>query len=308
VAGTRPTARPRAGRRSPSHPRTRQHGQEQSLLRPAQIELDAIAQDPQRPQDLYVHRRLPRPPHRGTGAPSPPLGRTGPAGRPTIAALQAWFAAAMEALHHHHTIEDDIMWPALRERSGAFADADALKQAEHEALDAAMTAAAAAVMRLSTVAPTHREAARRDAEEQVVRLRAVLVEHLDDEDDRLPLLGEAFTVEEHRELAARVHDQFSPKELAFGLCWYLDAATPRERAAIVSELPRPVRLLQRRYERLAAVLPPLWRAEDATLPSDRRHAARGDRGRGQDVGRVRAAGAGAGAGRSVDRSWWAPRI
>jgi hemerythrin-like domain-containing protein len=191
------------------------------------------------------------------------LGQVDPRDDDTIASLQAWFVAAVEALHHHHTIEDEIMWPALRERSPAFAVADPVMQAEHEALDAAMTAAAAAVARLSSAPSSQREAARRDAEEQVVRLRAILVEHLADEEaTALPLLGEAFTVEEHAALGARVHDLFTPKELAFGLCWYLDAATPREREVILSELPLPVRLLQRlvlrrRYERLAAVLPPL---------------------------------------------------
>jgi carbon monoxide dehydrogenase subunit G len=188
------------------------------------------------------------------------LGRLDPRDDVAITALQSWFAAAMEALHHHHTIEDDIMWPALRDRSPAFAAAEPLMEAQHTALDAAIGAAETAVAQLSSVPAAQRETARRYAEEQVVRLRAILVEHLDDEEaTALPLLGEAFTVAEHRDLAAKVHDVFTPKELAFGLCWYLDAATPRERATIMSELPRPVRLLQRlvlqrRYERLSAVL------------------------------------------------------
>jgi carbon monoxide dehydrogenase subunit G/iron-sulfur cluster repair protein YtfE (RIC family) len=188
------------------------------------------------------------------------LGRLDPRDDETVAALQAWFVAAVEALHHHHTIEDEIMWPALRERSPAFAVADPVMQAQHEALDAALTAATAAVTQLAAAPAGQREAARRHAEEQVVRLRAILVEHLADEEaTALPLLGEAFTVEEHTALAARVHDLFSPTELAFGLCWYLDAATPREREVILSDLPLPVRLLQRlvlrrRYERLSAVL------------------------------------------------------
>jgi hypothetical protein len=188
------------------------------------------------------------------------LGQLDPRDDDAIAALQAWFFAAIAALHHHHTIEDDIMWPALRERSPAFAASDPVMRTEHEALDAAMTAAAAAVSRLTAAPAERRETARRDAEAQVVRMRAILVEHLaDEETTALPLLSEAFTVEEHRALAARVHDLYTPRELAFGLCWYLDAATPRERAAIVSSLPRPVRLLQRlvlqrRYERLSAVL------------------------------------------------------
>jgi hypothetical protein len=187
------------------------------------------------------------------------LGQLDPADADTTSALVAWFDAAMQALHHHHIIEDEIMWPALRERSRAFRQVEALMRDEHEALDVAIEDAIAAVRALGSA--DAREQARRRAEDAVVRMRALLVEHLDHEEQQaLPLLAEAIPVDEYRALEARVPDLFSTKELGFGACWYLDAATPREHEIIHGGFPLPLRLLyrlvlRRGYRRLAAVLP-----------------------------------------------------
>jgi hypothetical protein len=130
---------------------------------------------------------------------------------------------------------------------------------EHEALDVAIEDAIAAVRALGSA--DAREQARRRAEDAVVRMRALLVEHLDHEEQQaLPLLAEAIPVDEYRALEARVPDLFSTKELGFGACWYLDAATPREHEIIHGGFPLPLRLLyrlvlRRGYRRLAAVLP-----------------------------------------------------
>jgi hypothetical protein len=181
--------------------------------------------------------------------------------RTTTARLVAWFDAATGAIHQHRAIEDEILWPALRERSRAFAAVDRSLQAEHGALDGAIGASVAAVRALADVDPPHREAARRAGEEAVVRMRAILVEHLADEEAHaLPLLGEAFTPQEFRALERRVTELFDPRELGFGACWYLDAASPEERAVIWAGLPLPVRAryrlhLRRSYLRLSAVLP-----------------------------------------------------
>jgi hemerythrin-like domain-containing protein len=199
---------------------------------------------------------------RDTGRFIQALGQLDPADTETSTALVAWFDAAMQALHHHHIIEDEIMWPALRERSRAFQQVEVLMHDEHEALDAAIEDAIAAVRALGTAATIDaRDQARRTAEDAVVRMRALLVEHLDHEEQQaLPLLAEAFTVEEYHALDAKVTDLFSPKELGFGACWYLDAATPREHGIIRGGFPLPLRVLyrlvlRRGYRRLAAVLP-----------------------------------------------------
>jgi hemerythrin-like domain-containing protein len=198
---------------------------------------------------------------RDTGRFIQALGRLDPSDEGTTVALVRWFEAAMQALHHHHTIEDEIFWPALRERSRAFAALDRQMHDEHHALDAAIEDATRSVRALRTAEPRDREVARRRAEDAAVRLRALLVEHLDHEErSALPLLGEAFTVEEYHQLDRKVTDLFAPKELGFGACWYLDAASPAEHAVIWDGLPLPLRLLyrlslRRSYLRIAAVLP-----------------------------------------------------
>jgi hypothetical protein len=199
---------------------------------------------------------------RDTGRFIQALGQLDPADRDTAAALVAWFDAAMQALHHHHIIEDEIFWPALRERSRAFRRVETLMHDEHEALDAAIEYASATVRALTSADTIDaRDQARRRAEDAVVRMRALLVEHLDHEEQQaLPLLAEAFTVDEYHALDAKVTDLFAPRELGFGACWYLDAATPREHETIRAGLPLPLRVLyrmvlRRGYRRLAAVLP-----------------------------------------------------
>jgi hypothetical protein len=190
------------------------------------------------------------------------LGRAAADDRTTTARLVVWFDAAAEAIHHHHTIEDEILWPALRERSRAFAATEQRIRDDHGALDAAIGTAVDAVRTLAGVDGAGGEAARRAAEEAVVRLRAILVEHLDDEEAvALPLLGEAFTPDQFRKLEHEVTARFGPRELAFSACWYLDAATPEEHAVIWGGLPLSLRVLyrlslRRSYRRVSAVLPP----------------------------------------------------
>jgi hemerythrin-like domain-containing protein len=189
------------------------------------------------------------------------LGQVDAEDRTTIAGLVAWFDAATEALHHHHVIEDEIFWPALRQRSPAFVAMEQLLQDEHEALDAAIGEAVATVRALDATDRPGWEPARRAAEEAVVRMRAILVEHLTDEEAHaLPLLGEAFTPQEFGELDRKVTELFDPRELGFGACWYLDAASPEEHAVIWAGLPLPLRVLyrlhlHRSYLRVSAVLP-----------------------------------------------------
>jgi hemerythrin-like domain-containing protein len=189
------------------------------------------------------------------------LGQLDPSDHRTTVALVRWFDEAMQALHHHHTIEDEIFWPALRERSRAFEAVDRQMHDEHEALDAAIEDATSSVRALGAAGPQDQEAARRRAEDASVRLRALLVEHLEHEEaSALPLLGEAFTVDEYHQLDRKVTDLFDPEQLGFGACWYLDAASPEEHAVIWAGLPLPLRLLyrlslRRSYRRIAAVLP-----------------------------------------------------
>jgi hypothetical protein len=204
------------------------------------------------------------------------LGRAGADDRTTTARLVAWFDAATAALLHHHTIEDEILWPALRGRSRAFAALEPRIRDQHRALDAAIGTAVDAVRTFATVDGAGREAARRAAEEAVVRMRAILVEHLDDEEAvALPLLGEAFTPEEFRKLERAGRELFARKELAFDACWYLDTATPGEHAVIWAGLPRSLRVryrlrLRRSHRRVSAVLPVAREPLRSSRPEDPR--------------------------------------
>jgi hypothetical protein len=189
------------------------------------------------------------------------LGRLDARDGTTPVALHRYATAAVAALHRHRIAVEEILWPALRERRPSFGALEQQLQAEHEVLADAGAAVTTATDRLLTSPASGREAARREAELAAVRLRAVLVEHLDAEEAVLPLLQAAFTSDDLRSLDRRVIGRFPPLQLGVDVGWHLDAAPPHERAVRWSTLPRHHRLLHHlvlrpRVRRLSAVLAP----------------------------------------------------
>ncbi|MFD4249115.1 hemerythrin domain-containing protein [Amycolatopsis thermoflava] len=142
-------------------------------------------------------------------------------------------------LKNHHEGEDELLWPPLLARVDLEADIVLRMEAQHDRVAATLTKLDAAVPAWEAAAG----AAERDALVAVLAdHRAVLLEHLDDEEATLlPLAAHHLTLAEWTSLGDHLVANTPKLTLLtlFGLV--LEDANPAERATLLSVLPAPVR-------------------------------------------------------------------
>jgi hemerythrin-like domain-containing protein len=169
--------------------------------------------------------------------------RTDPARRQSVAAGWELFK---QQLHLHHTAEDDLIWPALRERlahsENALSVLDEMEE-EHQRIDPLLAAVDSAFAALAGPPDDRPDGADRLAD-ITDALVSTLTGHLTHEErDGLPLIGVALTAAEWRGVGFRIARR---NGLAGGgqmFSWMLDGATPDQAKATLAQLPPPVRLL-----------------------------------------------------------------
>jgi hemerythrin-like domain-containing protein len=151
-----------------------------------------------------------------------------------------WKGYAGEVLHHH-SVEDDIFFPALVERVPVAAELIRRTDEDHAHLDELMAAIEASVgeMRAGRMAP-----------ELVALTRELdqhMADHLDFEDrDILPLFERHFSAEEYDAMdAAAVKTAGLGPQMAFSVPMLVGAMTPEEHAVILPGAPLPLRVLHR---------------------------------------------------------------
>lgn len=175
-----------------------------------------------------------------------------------IKAMRWWFAGFVGELHAHHTVEDDLFFPALAERVPTFAaELDADLAAEHDQLDVIVKALGDALRGLTADAAGegHHRVARQQADE----LSRFLERHLEiEDDDVLPLFARHFTAQEYTELDDEALKRIGPRQLLFTVPWAVEAADDETRAHTLAEAPTPVRVIwlltRRRYRRRTALV------------------------------------------------------
>ena len=160
------------------------------------------------------------------------------------AVLRGW-AVFQRQLHIHHSAEDELVWPALRERltasDGAQSVLDAM-EAEHQQIDPLLAAVSQAMdeARPDGVAQSGGRLA-----DTVDVLTMALHGHLAHEErDALPLIGTTLSAAEWRAVGRRIglrNLRRAPEMFA----WMLDGATPGQAAAATGQLPPPARVLYR---------------------------------------------------------------
>jgi hemerythrin-like domain-containing protein len=167
--------------------------------------------------------------------------RRGPAQQ---AAVQRGWEVFQRQLHIHHTAEDDLVWPALRERLAASDAAQSVleaMEAEHEQIDPLL----AAVNQAMDGADRGGRPDGAALADTVDVLTMALHGHLAHEErDALPLIGTALTVGEWRAVGRRIglrNLRRAPEMFA----WMLDGAAPERAAAATDQLPPPARVLYR---------------------------------------------------------------
>jgi hypothetical protein len=201
-----------------------------------------------------------------------------PARRQPVAA--GWELFKRE-LHMHHTAEDELIWPALRQRLAhsqhALSVLDAMEE-EHGRIDpllAAVDAGFAAAGRggadenLGGGADRGTAGAGRGADDDwpgvdrladvIDVLASTLTGHLAHEErDGLPLIGVALTAGEWRKVGFRIARQNGMSAGSEMFAWMLDGADHSGAAATLGQLPPPVRLLYRTVWKPRFAKTPRW--------------------------------------------------
>ena len=153
----------------------------------------------------------------------------------------------LDSLHHHHSAEDDYLWPKLLERARPHAELVRRMEAQHE--DVAGCAEQArqltAHWRAAPLSRTGTELAT-----ALARLSSALTEHLDEEEARiLPLVRDHITVAEWEELGRKSFEKIPPGARVVAMGQILADGTLADQALFSGKLPPPARLMWRLWGR-----------------------------------------------------------
>jgi Hemerythrin HHE cation binding domain len=168
------------------------------------------------------------------------------------ASVRAGWEVFKRQLHLHHTAEDTIVWPALRDRLGhsshALSVLDAM-EAEHKEIDPLLAAVDDAFgdPRAASLAGVT------DA------LATSLSGHLSHEErDGLPLIGVGLTAAEWRGVGIKIARRNGLSRAGEMFAWIADEANPEQASAVVGTLPPPARLIYRTVWRPRYRRTPRW--------------------------------------------------
>lgn len=179
-----------------------------------------------------------------------------------IGAADTWAALADrwtrfgDILHHHHSVEDDALWPLLTAHAERLGDEAALTmladmEAEHAVIDPTLKACTDgfAAMREHPCAD-HRNA----LDVHVTAARAALLDHLaHEEGEALPYLQQVVTTEENERFEAAAQKAYGPRLMVFLVPWVADSVPDDIAQRVLAETGTPfvilLKLTRRRYER-----------------------------------------------------------
>ncbi|HEV7650315.1 MAG TPA: hemerythrin domain-containing protein [Actinophytocola sp.] len=150
-----------------------------------------------------------------------------------------------DGLHHHHTAEDEVLWPVLLERVGGL-DGDLVHRMETQHETVAVLVARVGEL-LASWRATADAATGEELASTLEKMSVALDEHLTDEEvEILPLCEQHLTPAEWRAVGDRAQQAIPKGAKAFvSLGGLLEDATPRERTQFLGLLPLPARVLWR---------------------------------------------------------------
>ena len=157
-----------------------------------------------------------------------------------------WYSSG---LHNHHQGEDELLWPVLRERVRMPGDVITSMEAQHEriarTLDDVMSALPAWEQAAGPVG-------RAELVDSLAAHRAVVMEHLDDEETRLlPLAGRYLTQHEWDALGEHFVNTTPKGTLLIFLGAVLEDADAAERGHLLGAMPAIARIVWRTVGRIA---------------------------------------------------------
>jgi hemerythrin-like domain-containing protein len=143
-------------------------------------------------------------------------------------------------LHHHHTGEDELVWPRLRERAQLDGSLIDRAQTQHEFIGRLLAALQDDLQRF---AESSDPAASSELASTLDQVSVALDEHLDEEETAiLPIVAKTLTAAEWEELARRGMSGMSKPRLLVILGHILEEASTDERAAFLQHVPLPARV------------------------------------------------------------------
>jgi hemerythrin-like domain-containing protein len=160
----------------------------------------------------------------------------GPLEPARAALVEDQIAMVLHVLHHHHTFEDDTIWPTLLTRVPAAApDLDEL-EAEHSRIDPLLVAAGDTSRPLPERAPL------------LAELHALLNAHLDREEaTAVPLIRRHVTTTEWDAWTERAIAETGKRNVPKVYGWYASAASDELRTEALASVPALVRALFRLF-------------------------------------------------------------
>jgi iron-sulfur cluster repair protein YtfE (RIC family) len=146
-------------------------------------------------------------------------------------------------LHHHHTTEDELLWPVLLERVELERSFVLRAEEQHERLHELLELVSVQVVPFRASA----RAADRDAlATTLAELDAALREHMADEErDILPLVETHLSVAEWEAMGERARSGIPKDRMLVQLGWILDGLSPDERRAFLRNMPFAARIAWR---------------------------------------------------------------
>ena len=147
----------------------------------------------------------------------------------------------LNGLHHHHTGEDENIWPRLLVRAAPDADLIARMEAQHEVV-------AERSQEVRRLLATWRGTAGDGAELATALdgFTAALVEHLDEEETRVvPLMRAHITAEEWTRFGQEAFEKFTNDEKLIATGTLEEVASPEEADWFTGDLPLPIKVMWR---------------------------------------------------------------
>ena len=143
----------------------------------------------------------------------------------TWRALAARWQRFAEVLHHHHTVEDEHIWPVMQRRLEERCEPGGLEAlhamaAEHDLVDPALEACGRG---FATMAERPSDDQRNALEVHVTATRTTLLDHLrHEETEALPLLQRTMTADDFAASEAAAQRAYPPRTLPFLVPWVAD--------------------------------------------------------------------------------------
>jgi hemerythrin-like domain-containing protein len=177
--------------------------------------------------------------------------------REQVKRVAAHAREVFDTLHHHHTGEDELLWPRLRERAELDAELIGRMESQHAAIGVLLED----VDRLLPAWAASPDGDNTSALVSVLtKVSSALDEHLAEEEQRvLPLAARHITQEEWGQLGERGMASLPRDRIMVLLGYILEEADEAERRMFMAHVPLPGRVAykligQRKYQREASAL------------------------------------------------------